>query len=91
MSVQCQGTAMLLRLNRQPPCICVHYDGWSADKFKKQHPEVNINLVVENTRRCCQAVARGDLDFAVVGGKVPSDLQHLLLVNFLPLPSVLRS
>lgn len=52
-----------------------------AEKFKTEHPEVNINLVVENTRRCCQAVARGDLDFAVVGGKVPSDLLHILLVQ----------
>ena len=55
-----------------------------AEKFKTEHPEVNINLVVENTRRCCQAVARGDLDFAVVGGKVPSDLLHILLVQILP-------
>jgi len=37
--------------------------------------------VVENTRRCCQAVSRGELDFAVVGGKIPTDLQPLLLVS----------
>ncbi len=52
-----------------------------AEKFKREHAEVGVHLVVENTRRCCQAVSRGELDFAVVGGKIPVDLQHLLLVS----------
>lgn len=52
-----------------------------AEKFKREHSQVGVNLVVENTRRCCQAVARGELDFAVVGGKIPPDVKHLLLVS----------
>ena len=52
-----------------------------AEKFKREYSQVSINLVVENTRRCCQAVARGELDFAVVGGQIPPDVKHLLLVS----------
>lgn len=52
-----------------------------AEKFKREYDQVGVNLVVENTRRCCQAVARGELDFAVVGGKIPHDVKHLLLVS----------
>ncbi|DBB03856.1 TPA: hypothetical protein ACH3X1_012948 [Trebouxia sp. C0004] len=51
------------------------------EKFRRHHSQVGIHLVVENTRRCCQAVSRGELDFAVVGGKIPTDLQHLLVVT----------
>ena len=52
-----------------------------AEKFKREYNQVGVNLVVENTRRCCQAVARGELDFAVVGGQIPQDAKHLLLVS----------
>ena len=55
--------------------------GMHAERFKREHSQVGVHLVVENTRRCCQAVSRGELDFAVVGGKIPADLQHLLLVS----------
>lgn len=55
--------------------------GVHAERFKREHSQVGVHLVVENTRRCCQAVSRGELDFAVVGGKIPADLQHLLLVR----------
>ena len=63
----------------------VHHQGLvaCAEKFKREHCHVGINLVVENTRRCCQAVARGELDFAVVGGQIPPDVKHLLLVSSL--------
>lgn len=64
--------------------------GVHAERFKREHSQVGVHLVVENTRRCCQAVSRGELDFAVVGGKIPADLQHLLLVSSILLlhPSV---
>ena len=39
-----------------------------------------MQLQVENTRRCCQAVTRGHVDIAVVGGEFPHDLAHLLQV-----------
>ena len=39
-----------------------------------------VNLQVENTRRCCLAVSRGECDLAIVGGEVPCDMEHLLQV-----------
>jgi len=56
---------------------CVHR---CAERFKRKHPEVTVQLQVENTRRCCQAVTRGHVDIAVVGGEIPHDLAHLLQV-----------
>ncbi len=52
-----------------------------AERFKRKHPEVTVQLQVENTRRCCQAVTRGHVDIAVVGGEIPHDLAHLLQVG----------
>ncbi len=49
-----------------------------AERFKRKHPEVTVQLQVENTRRCCQAVTRGHVDIAIVGGEIPHDLAHLL-------------
>ena len=49
-----------------------------AERFKRLHPEVAVHLQVENTRRCCGAVARGEADLALVGGVMPPDLEHLL-------------
>ena len=40
-----------------------------------------MQLQVDNTTRCCQAVANGDVDIAVVGGAIPSALQHLVQVG----------
>lgn len=39
---------------------------------------MTVHLQVENTRRCCLAVTRGEVDIAIVGGSIPHDLQHLL-------------
>jgi len=49
--------------------------------FKARHPGVDVSLQVENTRRCCAAVARGEADAAVVGGAIPPELEHLLSVR----------
>lgn len=49
-----------------------------AERFKRLHPDVAVHLQVENTRRCCGAVARGEADLALVGGVMPPDLEHLL-------------
>ena len=49
--------------------------------FKARHPGVGVSLQVENTRRCCAAVARGEAVAAVVGGAVPAELEHLLSVR----------
>ena len=50
-------------------------------EFKTAHPGVALQLSVENTRRCCAAVARGEADLALVGGEVPADLARLLRVE----------
>ena len=39
---------------------------------------MTVHLQVENTRRCCLAVSRGEVDIAIVGGSIPHDLRHLL-------------
>ena len=53
----------------------------SAEKFKRAFPQVSVQLQVDNTRRCCQAVVDGHVDVAVVGGVIPSDLEHLIQVT----------
>ena len=40
-----------------------------------------MQLQVDNTTRCCQAVTNGDVDIAVVGGAIPSALEHLVQVG----------
>lgn len=82
-SVPCSPSilAILAKARLQPGVVAC------AEKFKREYPQVGINLVVENTRRCCQAVARGELDFAVVGGQIPPDVKHLLLVSAIQLLS----
>lgn len=51
-----------------------------AERYKRRHPEVLVHLQVENTRRCCAAVARGEVNIAIVGGDIPRELEHLLQV-----------
>ncbi len=49
-----------------------------AERYKRAHPDVLVNLQVENTRACCAAVAAGEANIAIVGGEVPRELEHLL-------------
>ncbi|CAK0737405.1 hypothetical protein CVIRNUC_000907 [Coccomyxa viridis] len=51
------------------------------ERYKKSHPEVLVHLLVENTRRCCAAVARGEVNLAIVGGDIPRELEHLIQVR----------
>ena len=53
----------------------------AAEKYKRTHQQVAVQLQVDNTTRCCQAVANGDVDIAVVGGAIPSALEHLVQVG----------
>jgi DNA-binding transcriptional LysR family regulator len=46
----------------------------AIERFRRAHPGVSVSLQVENTRRCCAAVADGSADVALVGGAVPPDL-----------------
>ncbi|KAK9916423.1 hypothetical protein WJX75_002429 [Coccomyxa subellipsoidea] len=50
-------------------------------RYKERHPDVLVHLQVENTRRCCAAVARGEVNIGIVGGNVPRELEHLLQVR----------
>ena len=53
----------------------------AIERFRARHPGVAVSLQVENTRRCCAAVASGAADVAVVGGAIPSDLAPSLRVT----------
>ncbi len=48
--------------------------------FRKKYPQVEIQLQVHSTRRTSWAVANGLVDLAIIGGKVPLELQEILEV-----------
>lgn len=48
--------------------------------FKKNYPNINIQLQIHSTRRIAWYVANGQLDFAMVGGNIPKDLRTTLEV-----------
>ena len=48
--------------------------------FRQKYPEVSVQLQVHSTRRTSWAVANGQLDLAIIGGEVPSELQENLQV-----------
>lgn len=42
--------------------------------------QVTVTLQVEQSRRACDAVARGEADCAIIGGDIPEDLESILQV-----------
>lgn len=46
--------------------------------FRKQYPDVAVQLHVHSTRRTAWSVANGQVDLAIIGGEVPSELQDSL-------------
>ncbi|NJN75486.1 MAG: LysR family transcriptional regulator [Synechococcaceae cyanobacterium RL_1_2] len=48
--------------------------------FRKKYPEVSVQLQVHSTRRTSWSVANGQVDLAVIGGEVPTELQETLQV-----------
>lgn len=42
--------------------------------------QVVVQLAVDKSRHVCSAVAKGDIDFAIIGGHVPEELQDVLRV-----------
>jgi len=46
--------------------------------FRHKYPQIAIELQVHSTRRIAWGVANGQIDLAVVGGKIPIDLQPTL-------------
>ena len=50
--------------------------------FRQKYPDVSVQLQVHSTRRTSWAVANGQVDLAIIGGEVPTDLQETL--NIIP-------
>lgn len=46
--------------------------------FKKEYPNINVQLEIHSTRRISWYVANGQLDFAIVGGEIPKELKTTL-------------
>lgn len=49
--------------------------------FRNQYPDVAVQLHVHSTRRTAWSVANGQVDLAIVGGEVPTELQDSLKVQ----------
>nr|YP_009550208.1 RbcR [Tisochrysis lutea]AUM82512.1 RbcR [Tisochrysis lutea] len=48
--------------------------------FRHKYPQISIELKVHSTRRVSWGVANGQIDLAIVGGKVPLELQSQLSI-----------
>ncbi|OLP18987.1 LysR family transcriptional regulator [Leptolyngbya sp. 'hensonii'] len=48
--------------------------------FRQQYPDVSVQLHVHSTRRTSWSVANGQIDLAIIGGEVPSELQDSLQI-----------
>ena len=48
--------------------------------FRQKYPDVSVQLQVHSTRRTGWSVANGQIDLAIIGGQLPSDLENLLEV-----------
>ncbi|WP_199248970.1 LysR family transcriptional regulator [[Phormidium] sp. ETS-05] len=49
--------------------------------FRHQYPDVAVQLHVHSTRRTAWSVANGQIDLAIVGGEVPTELQESLEIK----------
>ena len=50
--------------------------------FREKYSDVSVQLQVHSTRRTSWAVANGQVDLAIIGGEVPTELQETL--NIIP-------
>lgn len=48
--------------------------------FRQKYPDVGVQLQVHSTRRTSWGVANGQVDLAIIGGEVPSELQDTLKI-----------
>ncbi len=48
--------------------------------FHQKYPYVSVQLQVHSTRRTSWGVANGQVDLAIIGGEVPTDLQEILTI-----------
>ena len=49
--------------------------------FRQRYPDVAVQLQVHSTRRTSWSVANGQVDLAIIGGEVPSELQETLQIT----------
>lgn len=49
--------------------------------FRHKYPQIAVQLQVHSTRRVAWSVANGQVNLAVVGGKVPDELKETLLIT----------
>lgn len=49
--------------------------------FAQNHPQINIKVHVDSTRKIAKRVLEGDVNIAVVGGNVPQELEKNLKVE----------
>ncbi|MBP0008942.1 MULTISPECIES: LysR family transcriptional regulator [unclassified Roseofilum] len=49
--------------------------------FRQKYPDVAVQLHVHSTRRTCWSVSNGQIDLAIIGGEVPSELQETLEIS----------
>lgn len=49
--------------------------------FRQNYPDVAVQLHVHSTRRTCWSVVNGQVDLAIIGGEVPSELLESLEVT----------
>lgn len=48
--------------------------------FRQKYPDVSVQLQVHSTRRTSWGVANGQVDLAIIGGEVPTELQEILKI-----------
>ncbi|MGB5241666.1 MAG: LysR substrate-binding domain-containing protein, partial [Prochlorococcaceae cyanobacterium] len=48
--------------------------------FRQKYPDVSVQLQVHSTRRTSWSVANGQIDLAIIGGELPTELADLLQV-----------
>ena len=49
--------------------------------FRQKYPDVSVQLHVHSTRRTAWSVANGQVDLAIIGGEIPSDLVDSLEIK----------
>nr|BDA98962.1 LysR transcriptional regulator [Rhodomonas sp. NIES-2332] len=49
--------------------------------FRQKYPQVAVQLQVHSTRRISWSVANGQINLAIIGGQVPSELKNILKVT----------
>ena len=48
--------------------------------FRQKYPDVSVQLQIHSTRRTGWSVANGQIDLAIIGGQLPTELESLLHV-----------